>query len=164
MRWRMRSFGFQKTFAVPGNTETTEYFYHFNGGNWAGDPKAFPGDTEENSSLVAYHNTLRRKGKFYEASKYGERGDNVWGDEPEKPLNQYKFFNVPYYPVDVWVSDYKQRSCFHKREYSYSTQEWSRPKRCVYDCNVLIENGVLGSAQIKEMRCEDGNGGTVRFD
>lgn len=167
MRWRMSALGFRKTAVMRRvkKSRVPRYFYHHHGSDtWGGGEETRRRlDAEENSAVAEYRGALRGKGPYYKLSKFGACDRDVWGVKPVGCRNAYKFFNASYFPVDVWVTDYRHQLCFDTLEYSYREKRWVRPQKCVYNCNAVIANGVLGVDQIREMRCVDGNKDVVRF-
>lgn len=160
LHWRMRALGFKKTFVADrmDNFPHNPYYYHVSGTNLWLDDDANPFDTEDNSSVLAYRAALVRAGEFYDKSKYGQRTGSAYHDEPIGAENEYKFFNVPFYPLDVWVLDSEHQGCFHTRQYSYVERKWKRRDKCVYDCTAIVSSGVLSEAQLTSMRCCNENG------
>eukprot|EP00796_Vickermania_ingenoplastis_P010311 gene10311-7208_t len=156
-RWRMFYWGFRE-YAVEDLEErypNSPYFWHKNGANILYQHHLHPQDTEDNTPRWAYQMSLFRKGRFYELAKLGTREfSSVWEDRPVKPLREYRYFSVPYYPSDVYVTDPEHMRCFDMRVYDYASKMWVRPSRCTYNCNVLVNAGVLGVDQVKALDCD----------
>lgn len=165
-RWRAFSFGFKEKFVAelmeryPHNP----YFWHHNGANMVYQKSLHPQDTEDNAPRWAYQMSLFRKRRVYELAKTGFRNfGDVWTDRPVNASRHYRYFNVPYFPSDVYVTDANHKRCFYERKFDYSSQEWVRPPVCDYRCDVVKEAGILGTKQVRELDCVTGGDENGQF-
>lgn len=147
-RWRIFSFGFKEAVI---ETDASVVWHH-NGANYVLEDSTC---TEDNCTRSAFRAALRRKKFFYERSKFGNFFDRkkVFNAFPPKNAREFQFFDVPYYPVDVWVDDFKQKQCFFTKTFDASDGQWHRPGDCLYDCSVVKQAGILGHEQMESLSC-----------
>lgn len=149
--FRMNALGFR---ALSLQTRISErqrsaFFYHKRHGNWKGATKTSQYDTEDNSTVIAYANTRKRRGSYYFLFKYGKSRARLSSDTFPRQIDfRFEFFNVPRFPLDTIVKDPALLPCFAEKRYAYDRQVWVRPARCVYNLDALRESGILSEEQV----------------
>lgn len=148
MRWRGFSLGFTSADAAP---LTAENFQHENGINLRQpQPVGASEDDHEKAAFSAYYSRATKSKSPYQKVKYGFKWEpNPWHQTPKSSSYTHIFFNVPYYPVDVWVEDYEYHECFFRKR--FLEKRWERSDQCTYNLLLLSENGVLGAEQEKHL-------------